>query len=276
MNTEKTSISRQTLIGIIAIILVLCAVCCGYVVIKFIAYENSQNHHISDLQGEVSFLSNKLNAYMSIEKAEWSDEGFNFLAIGNSITKHEIGSSWWNEVGMAATDEEHDYYHLVLNGLESKEKNVTSYVYNFATWETQSKDRDETFMLIDSYIDDEIDLVTIQLGENASDLTTFKEDYISLINYIKENAPKAQLIIVGDFWENGNRDSIKEAVASECDVTYVSLAEIKNNTDYQCGIGAIVYDSEGNEHTVEHEGVAAHPSNKGMEYIANAILNEIQ
>lgn len=272
MNTEKTSISRRTLIGIIVIILALCAV----VVIKFINHENSQNHRISDLEGEVSFLSGTLNAYMSMEKVEWSDEGFNFLAIGNSITKHGIGSSWWNEVGMAATDEEHDYYHLVLNGLESKEKNVTSYVCNFATWETQSKDRDETFMLIDSYLDDKIDLVTIQLGENASDLTTFKEDYISLINYIKENAPKAQLIIVGDFWENGNRDSMKETVASECDVTYVSLAEIKNNTDYQCGIGAIVYDSEGNEHTVEHEGVAVHPSNKGMEYIANAILNEIQ
>ncbi|MDE7422575.1 MAG: SGNH/GDSL hydrolase family protein [Lachnospiraceae bacterium] len=223
----------------------------------------------------MSVLSASLNAYMSTEKVEWFDDTFNYLAIGNSITKHGTGDSWWNEVGMAATDEEHDYYHLVLKGLESQGKNVTSYVQNFATWEAQSKDRDETFMLIDSYLDDEIDLVTIQLGENASDLTTFKEDYISLINYIKQKAPKAQLIIVGDFWENGNRDSMKEAVASECEVTYVSLAKIKNNTDYQCGVGAIVYDAQGNEHTVEHEGVAAHPNNRAMEYIANTILNNV-
>ena len=58
-------------------------------------------------------------------------------------------------------------------------------------------------------------------------------------------------------------------------VTFISLYEIKGNPEYQCGLGTIVYDSYGNQHIVEHTGVAEHPGDKGMQYIANQIISEL-
>lgn len=56
-------------------------------------------------------------------------------------------------------------------------------------------------------------------------------------------------------------------------VTYISLDEIKNNASYEVGLSATVYGDDGSSHTVEHNGVARHLGDNGMEYIANAILN---
>ena len=267
---EKTN--KKKFIGIGIFILIVGLICCSYVGMTFINHEKNQNQKISDLEGEIQVLSEELDLYTSASSINWSDNGFNYLAIGNSITIHGICDYWWNEVGMAASDDEHDYYHLVVDSLEKKYNNVKSYAYNFATWEIQSTDRDESFMLIDAYLNKKIDLVTIQLGENAYDLTTFETDYESLIKYIKEKAPNAQIIVVGDFWGEENRDTMKINAANACNVIYVSLEEIKDNVDYQCGLGTIVYDENGVEHIVEHSGVASHPSDKGMEYIAKKII----
>ncbi|MBE5837170.1 SGNH/GDSL hydrolase family protein [Butyrivibrio sp.] len=127
------------------------------------------------------------------------DEGYKYLAIGNSITIHSITSFWWNEVGMAVCDAEHDYYHLGLDYLKENNKSVKGVPYNFSVWETQSHDRDETLEYLDHYLSTELDLVTIQLAENASDLTTYQEDYVSLISYVREKAPNARILVIGDF-----------------------------------------------------------------------------
>ena len=38
----------------------------------------------------------------------------------------------------------------------------------------------------------------------------------------------------------------------------------------------IVYDSEGREHIVKHDGVAVHPGDKGMKYIADSVISVIE
>lgn len=140
--------------------------------------------------------------------------GYNYLAIGNSITIHSITSFWWNEVGMAASDEDHDYY-LVLKYLESKKDNVMGVPYNFSVWETQRHDRDETLEYLDHYLSSDLDLITVQLAENASDLATYQEDYVSLLEHIKDKAPNARILVVGDFWSRDNRDELKQNAVLE-------------------------------------------------------------
>lgn len=57
---------------------------------------------------------------------------------------------------------------------------------------------------------------------------------------------------------------------------YVDLSEIKDSVEYECGVDAVVYDEHGNEHIVTHKGVATHPNDKAMSYIAEAIFNRLE
>lgn len=224
---------------------------------------------------ELEKLSKKnkmLQAQLTDTDIKYAKNSFKYLAIGNSITKHGICDYWWHEGGMAATNSEQDYFHFVLANLKEQKKKVSSYAVNFSIWETQSADRAETIEVLQPYLDKNLDLVTVQLGENAVDLNTFQNDYVYLINYIKNIAPNASIILVGDFWNYENREMIKKEVATLCNVKYANLDEIRDNAAYQCGLGNVVYDTLGNQHIVEHEGVAKHPNDQGMLYIANAII----
>ena len=116
-------------------------------------------------------------------------------------------------------------------------------------------------------------MITIQLGENVTNLSSFKKDYIELLHYVKNKAPKAKIVIIDDFWDKGEKSAIKEQVAYMEKVKFVSLKPIKEDVTYRCGLATIVYDNNGTPHVVEHEGVANHPGDKGMKYIANAILD---
>lgn len=264
---------KKKILLLIMAFLTLCVAC--LICYRFIRHEKAQNERISNLQSSVSFLSAKLEATKT-NKIEWSDKGFNYLAIGNSITLHNECSYWWNKVGMAASDAEHDYYHLVVDYLESLNSEVVAYPYNYSVWETQSTDRDETLEFIDFLLSEKLDLVTIQLGENAKDISTFEQDYASLIKYISEKAPNAQIVVIGDFWSNGDRDFLKKKACETCNVTYVPLEGIRDNKDYYCGLGTVVYDAEGTSHVVEHSGVASHPGDEGMKAIADIVINEIK
>ena len=151
----------------------------------------------------------------------------------------------------------------------------SDHLLNLSVWEVQSHDRAETLMFFKPYLSDKLDLVTIQLGENASNIDTFKKDYIELINFVKKSCPKAKILILGDFWEYKDRDQQKKEAALACNVEYVSLEGIKDNQDYFAGMGTVVYDKDGKDHIIKHEGVAKHPGDKGMEAIAGRIVEKL-
>ena len=148
--------------------------------------------------------------------------------------------------------------------------------YNFYTWEVQAKDRAETLSLLDPYLSDKLDLITIQVSENATDIATFETDCVELYRYISKRAPEAQIIVIDDFWEAGDKANAKQKAAEICGVDFVSLSDIKGRTEFQARKGTTVYDKSGNAHTVEHDGVAAHPGDEGMVYIAEAVEKMIK
>lgn len=266
---------------IIAILVVLILFLGFYLGYRFIKQEKNQSQHMQEMQASMSDLSDEAKM-SSEEKIEWQNDEYNYLAIGNSITLHGIESIWWNEIGMAASDEEHDYYHLVLKYLEENNNLVNGVPYNFCEWETTTSDRNETLKYLDHYLDSGLDLVTIQLGENAQlgesekNLKAYQEDYVSLINYVKEKAPNARILVIDDFWSDGYRNARKKNAAEETGVEFVSLEGITNNKEYYCGLNTIVYDKDGGEHIVEHDGVANHPGDKGMAAIASRIIEVLK
>lgn len=202
----------------------------------------------------------------------YSPDTYNYLAIGNSITKHSICDYWWGTWGMAASTAEKDYPHLASKMLEERYGPVTMQVLNFSTWETQSYDRAQLLPLMDKYLDEYVNLVTIQLGEDCYDMTTFENDYIELIRYIREHAPNAHVMVVGDVWEFAPRDELKLAACVKSEIPFVDLAEMKDNGAYQCGLGAVVYGDDGQQHVVEHAGAARHPSDAGHQFMAEKIV----
>ena len=234
---------------------------------------------VAELEKRLAALERRVavlerNSGASKKNAIWGDDSFNYLAIGNSLTKHGVCKYWWNPVGMAASDADHDYFHLVKSGLRRRYGKVTAHAINFATWEITGHDRDQTFSAIDKVLDERISLVTIQLGENVRDRSTFAQDYVSLIEHIREKTGgKAQIIVVGDFWTD---DPVRAEAAQKCGVDYVSLKDAHDNPIFRSKIGAVVFDAEGNRHIVKHAGVAKHPGDEGMAFIAAKILEKVK
>ena len=58
---------------------------------------------------------------------------------------------------------------------------------------------------------------------------------------------------------NKTTDSQKKATALACNVDYVSLEGIKDNKEYFAAMGTVVFDKDGKEHIINHDGVAKHP-----------------
>ncbi len=229
-----------------------------------------------ELNRELSVLRQEIqNVYTNIFcEVDYDEEAYNYLAIGNSILIHEPCDYWWNMIGMAASVPEKDYFSQVTSYLENTFGKVCAYRYNFYRWETQGNDRSETLSLLNPYLNTELDLITVQLGENVMDAGTFRQDYVEMIRYLQEKCPAAQIIIVDDFWSNERSGIIREA-AEELELPFVDLAEIRFVDGYSCDLGTTVYDEEGNPHTVEHEGVARHPGDLGMTYYAEHIIANI-
>ena len=262
-----------------------------FAVPEFMRHERRQSSEIIKLRNEVRVLTAKMDE-VQLLMARMQDNsegelfrktcenyalmgGINYLAVGNSITLHKICDYWWSECGMAASETSKDYFHLVTDELKKHNENVNSFAYGSAVWEILTHDRSEAIALIDPYLNEYINLITIQLGENVLDLSTFEDDYAYLLAHIKQKCPNAQIISVSDFWQNGERDNMKTRAAEKSSVRIADISAIKDNPDYMCGIDSKVKGEDGEIHLVKHAGVARHPGDKGMKYIADKIIERI-
>ena len=204
-----------------------------------------------------------------------SEEGYDVLFIGNSITIHNPANFWWGKWGMAASSSENDYAHRVVKGLEDKLGEKVNYaIRSYSVWETQAYDRAETSDWIDLYLNKDVDMIFVQLSENCKDLTTFDSDFKWLIKHITELSPHAQIVVIGDFWSQ-ERSNMKEEICNELGIDFVDLSDLYNMKEYKAGVGTKVWGDDGMEHIIEHSGVASHPGDEGMKCIADKVLKQI-
>ncbi len=213
--------------------------------------------------------------------------GYDYLAIGNSITLHPRQSYWPDAMGMGATTLNQDYYHLVSASLsESAARQGRSYnsaALNYAIWEINSGAREDVLYLLDPYLSKYLELITIQLGENAiPDASGFAEDFPKLIAYIREKAPNAQIVIVGNFWNCDVETAVKQQCAASYGLSYADLSDISvqpyvttASSPYVFG-NELAYDANGVGHTCSKEAVSCHPNNAGMQVIAQRILQAVK
>lgn len=198
-----------------------------------------------------------------------------FACIGNSITMHGYNETvnWLvSDRGMAASRVDYDYCHRLRSYFQEHGGSTTlESQYGFWRWETAS-DRDSTLNYLDNVLSDDLDLVVIQLGENASDLTTLYEDFKSLIAYVRNLCPRAFLVVVGESFGSTEKDDIKKKACADTNVAFADVSGYLSLSNYKAGMGTTIYKSDGTTFTVTNGGVAKHPGNVGMRCIAQAIL----
>jgi hypothetical protein len=187
------------------------------------------------------------------------------LFLGNSITKHspspDIG--WYGDWGMAASCEENDYVHLTVKELkkyypdtEFIYRNIADFERNYINYGLYNLEDCKSFGA---------DIIIMRIIENVpreNNYAGFQEAYIKLIEFVKKD--NSLVICSGSFWENKLGDEIIKNVAEQKGYTFVSLQSLQNDPGCKA------------TKQFKHEGVAAHPSDKGMEGIANILSEAIK
>lgn len=209
-----------------------------------------------------------------------TEETFDYVAIGNSITCNEESELWWGNWGMSATEEEKDYVHLVSAWLGGQSaKPVTTMTLDLKKWELAA-DRNAVMSDYEDYFNEHTDLITIQTGENITEYKeTLGSDYPSLFRMIREKAPNAQILVLGEvLWPSEDIEAAKQAACAEVQAEFITTEEFLNGYEafYKSALGTPVKGNDGATHTVENEVVAAHPNDDGMACIAQLVINHIQ
>ena len=192
-------------------------------------------------------------------------EGMRVLFLGNSITLHgvcaEIG--WHNEWGMAASAEEKDYVHLLIEKIRATQPDAAFCICQVASWERAYKTGTDLHRLYESARDFGADILIMRMVENcpSADLdgVAFKRELNSLLEFLGgEN-----VVMTTGFWHHPLDEFIVE-YAEEKNYPLVTLGDL-GEMDCMKAIGLF-----------EHTGVANHPGDKGMAAIADRIFEKLE
>ena len=195
------------------------------------------------------------------------------LFLGNSITRNGPSPKvdWAGNWGMAASAPDKDYVHLVTHSLSSATGTPPEVmVQNIAEFERHYADYDVDGKMKEAF-GFGADLVIVAIGENVPQLVTdeakvkFKQGVMKVLNGLRAGRPFT-LVVRSRFWANAAIDQILRQACQDAGGIYVDIGALgKDEANYARS-----------ERTFKHSGVAAHPGDKGMQAIADAILNAIR
>lgn len=194
-------------------------------------------------------------------------KGKRIMFVGNSITRHDVKPDigWYNDWGMAATSLEKDYVHIMANKMLKKDAETAFCICHAAEWERNCYEGEKTFDLFKDAHDFNADIIIMRIVENCPQNNyndeLFLKKYAELIAYLN-NTGKAEVIITTGFWKHIADDAIREC-AKKYNYPLIELSDLGED-DSMKAIGLF-----------EHSGVANHPGDKGIQEIANRVLNRL-
>lgn len=192
-------------------------------------------------------------------------KGIRVLIIGNSITRHGIapGIGWNNDWGMAASSADKDYVHLLSTKICNKEPDASFLICHAVLWERNYKNGKGVHAKFEPAHMFAADVIIMRCIENCPqhefDFDAFNSEYIALIDYLNPGN-KAEVILTTGFWKHIGDSEIRK-IASQRNYPLVDLGYLGED-DNMKAIGRF-----------EHSGVAAHPGDKGMKFIADDIYD---
>lgn len=201
------------------------------------------------------------------------------IAYGNSILSHSPNSAlgWSGNWGMAASSEDKDYIHQLVGMLENKfGKGKVSYSigqkhngFEPATSEAnQDTDWESKLAGLADYIRaEQPDIVTIQYGENShqSSAAVYAKALCAFVAEVRKGAPDALVLLTTPFWSGAGMG------------TYDGAVQAAKNLDVPLADLAAVCSRPGSMATgqFENNGVAAHPGDEGMLWIAEEMFEKL-
>ncbi len=190
------------------------------------------------------------------------------LIVGNSITRHapkaDIG--WHGNWGMAASEPEKDYVHLVEKGLTERFGAISLCVAQAAEWESREH-AEKRRVLEERYqpaADFDADIVIVRIGENIdinkTNVQELAEDFAEMIRFFGGKRPGVKVVLTGLFWWFPEHEKAVLRTAEQEGYQFVELKDL--GIDEQMTAKGLF----------EHEGVAGHPGDLGMQRIAERII----
>lgn len=183
--------------------------------------------------------------------------------FGNSIVAHDPAPAigWEGNWGMAASCRDSDFVHIIKaeigrigRSTEVTWGNLAAYEREWATYDLSQ---------LDKY--GKSDLIVIKISENIQYEqgmeARFLASYDRLIKQL--SGPETIVVIAEGFWPSPVNDMLRKYAASH-NHPFVALADLFANDKSNAAIGFF-----------ENEGVANHPSDKGMRNIAARIMKVI-
>jgi lysophospholipase L1-like esterase len=194
------------------------------------------------------------------------------LFLGNSITLHGPSAKvgWPNNWGMAASAQEKDYVHLLLDSMaklsgsqpEARITNIADFERHYDTYDLDSGLKQD--------LDFKPDMVVVAIGENVSALvseeskTKFKARFARLLSALKKSGQPA-IFVRSCFWADKAKDDILRESSAAAGGVFVDISGLsKDESNYARS-----------ERSFAHAGVANHPGDKGMKAIADALLKAV-
>jgi len=194
------------------------------------------------------------------------------LFLGNSITLHgpkeDIG--WTGNWGMAASSEDEDYVHLVTSALARQAgatprivvRNIADFERNYATYDVDAQLKD--------CFEFDPDLVVLAIGENVPALGSgdagakFKAGVLGILRCAL--ARRHPLVVVRScFWADAGKDRVLREACEEAGGIFVDAGPL----------GRDAANAARAERSFAHAGVAAHPGDRGMKALADAIVGAV-
>ncbi|MCQ2742110.1 MAG: SGNH/GDSL hydrolase family protein [Bacilli bacterium] len=199
---------------------------------------------------------------------EESEADFKVMFIGNSITYHEkkpdIG--WLKDCGMAATDIESDYVHLVLKHIQKSHPRTRACVFNGGTWECDNFSEKKFASIKETVEQFKPNLVIVRIGENFSKENLKngldpEPSFEMLFNECKDHADK--VLVTSLFWHHDILDDAIVRASKRVGVQYIDINDL-GEVDENKALGQY-----------EHAGICGHPGNLGMKRIAERIIEKL-
>jgi len=210
---------------------------------------------------------NQLNDTPCVRFENPNGSGPRILFVGNSITLHGVKADigWNAEWGMAASEKEKDYVHLLMESVKRTAPDACFCICQVAEWERAYKEGETKFPLYEAARSFAADILIMRCVENCpkADMDTdlLAQKYDALIEHLK-GSDAAQVIVTTGFWHHPGDEALCR-VATDRYKPLIPLGDLGDD-DAMKAIGLF-----------EHMGVANHPGDLGMKAIADRIFEKL-